>query len=123
MKRMEKTGVRVMSKPSRTSKKSTVKKAVNTRPKKNTAPKTLGKVVIKYDVGFNNSFYIRGRGAGLSWDRGILLKNVGPDEWIWEPTQSFNECEFKILINDQNYEAGDNHHFVCGAALEYTPRF
>lgn len=84
---------------------------------------SLGTVTIKYDVGFSNAFYIRGKGAGLSWDKGVPLKNIGPDEWIWEPLQSFNECEFKVLINDERYETGENRHMICGANVTYTPSF
>jgi hypothetical protein len=60
-------------------------------------PKT--RVVVKYDVGFNNAIYIRGNGANLSWDKGILLKNVKPDEWVWETDLAFTKCEFKVMIN------------------------
>lgn len=81
------------------------------------------RVTIRYDVGFNNSLFIRGRGAGLSWEHGERLKNVGPDEWIWEPTLSGNDCEFKVLINDQQYESGENHHLDEGITLQYVPKF
>lgn len=111
-----------MSKGSRASRKEPAQKGVS-RGKKAPQPKTPGKVIIKYDVGFNNSLYIRGKGAGLSWDKGVPLKNMGPDEWIWEPTQAFNECEFKVLINDQCYENGENHHLAGGASIQYTPFF
>lgn len=80
-------------------------------------------VLVKYDIGFGNMLYIRGQGAGLNWDKGQMMKNVGPDEWKWETDLPFNECEFKVVINDQMYEAGDNHHLARGAKVEYTPRF
>ena len=85
--------------------------------------KTPGRVTIKYDVGFNNALYIRGHGGGLSWEKGVPLKNIGPDEWVWEPSQTFNDCEFKVLINDQYYEGGENHHLAGGATIQYTPSF
>jgi len=84
-------------------------------------PKT--RVVVKYDVGFNNTIYIRGKGANLNWDKGILLKNVKADEWIWECELSFTKCEFKMLINDKQYEIGENHPLNCGATVQYTPKF
>jgi hypothetical protein len=85
--------------------------------------KIPGRVVVKYDVGFNNSLYIRGQGAGLSWDKGVPLQNISPDEWVWEPSVAFNECEFKVLINDASYEGGDNHHLMPGSSVHYTPSF
>jgi len=108
-----------MSKKLKTSKKS----SSSPKPKKVPSPKILGKVIIKYDVGLGNVLFIRGKGAGLSWDKGIPLKNKGADEWVWDPKQSFNECEFKVLINDQTYEAGENHWLTCGATIQYTPSF
>lgn len=81
------------------------------------------KVTIKYDAGFPNQLYIRGKGANLSWDKGMLLKNTKPDEWVWETDASFNHCEFKILINDNQYEEGDNHLVTAGATIVFTPCF
>lgn len=85
--------------------------------------KGLTRIIVKYDVGFHNSLYIRGKGANLSWDRGIPLKNVKADEWLWETDVPFTSCEFKILINDKHYEMGINHTLHQGANLHYTPKF
>lgn len=81
------------------------------------------RLVIKYDVGFGNQLFIRGKGAGLSWEKGIPLKNTKTDEWIWESPLSFTTCEFKILLNDTQYELGDNHPLLCGSSIQYTPQF
>ncbi|KIA78742.1 hypothetical protein DB43_DL00120 [Parachlamydia acanthamoebae] len=81
------------------------------------------RVVIHYDVGFNNHIYIRGKGADLSWDRGVKLKNVKSDEWVWETDIPFHSCEFKVLINDQIYEEGANHHLKHKGSVQYTPKF
>jgi hypothetical protein len=81
------------------------------------------RVVIHCDVGFNNHIYIRGVGADLSWDKGMLLQNTAPDEWVWETDKPFNACEFKVLINDSQYEQGDNHALICEKGLDYQPRF
>jgi hypothetical protein len=84
---------------------------------------TKTRIVIKYDVGFNNSLYLRGNGHSLSWEKGIPLKNSKTDEWVWESDQPFSSLEFKVLINDKQYEAGDNHKVLCGGTIQYTPRF
>lgn len=81
------------------------------------------RVVVKYDVGFSNVLHIRGSGANLSWHKGTPLKNVKKDEWVWETDSSFAACEFKVLVNDAQYETGNNHLLTCGASIEYTPRF
>ena len=84
-------------------------------------PKT--RVTVKYDVGFNNTLYLRGKGANLSWDKGIPLKNIKRDEWTWETDALFSTCEFKVLVNDKHYETGENHTLTCGASIQYTPKF
>jgi hypothetical protein len=80
-------------------------------------------VTVRYNVGYGNQLYIRGRGANLSWEKGIPLKNVKANEWIWETETSFSHCEFKVLINDRNYENGENHYLNPGASIIYTPHF
>lgn len=116
-----------------TSQKSTTKKTSKSKPtttgtttKKSTASKTATKktkVKIKFDVGFENKLFIRGEGAGLSWDKGTLLKNVGSDEWTWETSKSFNTAQFKVLINDTHYEDGENHEIKQGSTKAFTPNF
>lgn len=81
------------------------------------------RVTVKYDVGFSNGIFLRGKGANLSWEKGIPLKNVKNDEWVWETDAPFSTCEFKVLINDSCYELGDNHPLTCGATVQYTPKF
>ena len=83
----------------------------------------VSKVVVKYDVGFNNQLYIRGSAPGLSWDKGVMMKNIGPDEWVWEVAEPFSSCEFKVLINDHWYEGGGNHQISRGSSIQYTPSF
>jgi hypothetical protein len=94
---------------------------IKTRP--HPLPQAKTRILVKYDVGFKNHLYIRGNGAGLSWNKGQPLKNIGRDEWIWETQLPFAECEFKTLINDERYEQGENHRIVSGKFFQYTPRF
>lgn len=91
--------------------------------KENEGRKLATRIIVKYDVGFNNHLFIRGKGANLSWNKGIQLKNSGPDEWIWETDQAFSSLEFKILINDEQYENGDNHLLRQGQIADFTPNF
>ena len=81
------------------------------------------KITIKYDVGFPNQLYIRGKGANLSWEKGQALRNTKNDEWVWENESTFSQCEFKVLINDKQYETGENHHITPGSTVIYSPRF
>ncbi len=81
------------------------------------------RITVKYDVGFSNSLYLRGEGAGLTWNKGVKLKNIKSDEWVWETDHPFVRGEFKVLVNDTHYEVGGNHKLVPGANLVYTPNF
>jgi hypothetical protein len=98
----------------------TISSSSQTKEKKKTK---LTRVVVHCDAGFNNNIFIRGNGANLNWDKGIMLLNTRPDEWVWETDRPFNSCEFKVLLNDSQYEQGDNHTLICENCLEYTPRF
>ncbi len=98
-------------------------RAVLKRENGNGNGKKKTKVTVRYDVGFKNNLYIRGSAAGLSWDRGVLLQNKGADEWVWETSAVFSKCEFKVLINDKQYEAGENHKISSGESIQYKPKF
>lgn len=92
-------------------------------PGTNIQKSTKSRIIIKFDVGFSNILYLRGKGANLNWDQGIPLKNIKADEWIWETETPFTNCEFKVLINDKQYEIGENHLLKPGATVSYTPNF
>lgn len=99
-------------------KKPVVKKTTSTKK-----PLEKTKISIRYDVGFPNNVYIRGEGAGLDWNKGLLCKNVNSNEWIWETKEKFTTCKFKVLINDDQYEVGEDHVVTEGNLVEYTPQF
>lgn len=85
---------------------------------------TVTVVVAKYDVGFGNSLYIRGEGAGLSWETGILMENVGNDVWVWTTSEIADEdLAFKFLVNDEIWSAGDNLSAALGETTTHYPCF
>lgn len=81
------------------------------------------RISVKYNVGFGNLLYIRGNGANLDWNKGLPMKNTKSDEWTWESTTPFTNCEFKVLINDQTFESGPNHQLKSGECVTYVPHF
>jgi hypothetical protein len=87
------------------------------------ARQPVTRIHVRYNIGFPNDLYLRGEGAGLSWTKGKKMENVSSDEWVWESHSSFEECEFKVLVNDSAYEGGYNHHLGCGHEIHYTPHF
>lgn len=87
-------------------------------------PKNLTRILIKYDVGFGNTLSIRGHGLpGISWEKGVSLRNTKANEWLFETPATFTLFEFKVLLNDKVYETGPNHCCKCGSDIQYTPHF
>lgn len=82
------------------------------------------KIVVYYDAGMSNTLFIRGEGApSLHWDKGVPLKNINANEWVYETKERFKEGSFKILINDEVYEAGENHKLLPGSETQIHPQF
>ena len=59
----------------------------------------------------------------MSWNKGVPLKNVGQDLWIWDTSESFDNFEYKIVLNDVEWEKGPNHRSHHGKKEEILPRF
>jgi hypothetical protein len=54
-------------------------------PAAKVAPTTVVTTIsASFDVGFGNALYVRGEGAGLSWDKGLL---IGPPDRLQIPHQ------------------------------------
>ena len=105
----------------KTAKKTTVRKTT----KKAAAKKPISKTTIaaRVDVGFGNNLYIRGEGAGLSWDVFILMKNLSPYEWAWEAKNASKPIEYKLLINDELWANGENQFAMAGDTAITAPTF
>ena len=80
-------------------------------------------ILARVDVGFGNQLFIRGEGAGLSWDKGLALENVTPYEWAFKTAKATAPVEFKFLINDELWADGENLTIEAGESSESTPVF
>lgn len=99
-----------------------VAKKVST--KKATAVKTpTTHIMAHVDVGFGNTLYIRGEGAGLSWEKGIALQNLTPYEWAFTCTPAKGSVTFKFLINDTIWAEGENLTVAVGEKSISSPTF
>ncbi len=87
--------------------------------------KQVGKtsIIARVDVGFGNQLYIRGAGAGLSWEKGLQLENVSSYEWAFATTKARSDVVFKFLINDELWAEGDNIIVAKGATSISSPVF
>lgn len=82
------------------------------------------RIVVQVDPSFPNAIFVRGEGPSeLSWDKGVQLKHEHPDEWVFETDTAFATGEFKVLVNDQTFELGENHSLYPGASIRINPKF
>lgn len=76
----------------------------------------------KIDVGFGNNLFVRGQGAGLSWERGIPLECVDSKTWrLTVPAK--DTLQFKLLINDTVWAKGEDVVATPGKRVEVIPAF
>jgi outer membrane biosynthesis protein TonB len=80
-------------------------------------------IIARVDVGFGNHLYVRGEGAGLSWEKGTALENTSPYEWALKTTKSKSSVTFKFLINDEIWAEGENLTVAAGSASISSPTF
>jgi hypothetical protein len=93
------------------SKKAAAKKAVQTS------------IIARIDAGFGNQLYVRGEGAGLSWEQGTALENTSPYEWVLTTTKATGEVTFKFVLNDEIWAEGDNLTVQAGGESISSPTF
>ncbi|MGB0343964.1 MAG: hypothetical protein ACPGGJ_01090 [Coraliomargarita sp.] len=101
------------------------KKAARKAPAKKKSARKLveTRIVARVDVGFGNALYLRGEGAGLSWEQGTLMENISPYEWAFATTRTNAPIEFKCLINDQVWADGENQTVAAGGTSISSPVF
>ncbi len=101
------------------------KPAASAAPPSVVARPTSSRVTItaKVDVGFGNSLYVRGDGAGLSWNKGILLENVSSDTWSIVLSKVEKPIAFKFVMNDEVWCSGDDYLAAPGDTVTATPVF
>lgn len=83
---------------------------------------SLTTINVKLDVGYGNAVYLRGHGAGLSWERGVPLSCVDSATWRWSGEVK-DPVTFKLLINDSIWSAGSDLTVAPGQKIEVAPAF
>ena len=104
-------------------KKAPTKKAAAPKAKISSKQVVKTSIIARVDVGFGNQLYIRGAGAGLSWEKGLPLENVSAYEWAFATTKAKSDVVFKFLINDELWAEGDNIIVAKGATSISSPVF
>lgn len=80
-------------------------------------------ITARIDVGFGNALFIRGEGAGLSWDQGLAMECVAGDLWRVVLAESARAYTFKFLVNDLTWSTGPDFTAACGTSVTLAPEF
>lgn len=80
------------------------------------------RIIVKYDAGFGNKLFIRGSGPNMNWGKGVELRNIDKDTWVYETNES-RGFEYKILLNDKTWEKDKNHNIERDKKQEIRPAF
>ncbi len=112
--------------PAEPSQRKAERKALTAKPttkRQSSPPKCRTIVQAQIDVGFGNSLFIRGEGAGLSWDKGQPLTCVDGNRWDWSSEQAKDKVVFKLLLNDTTWTKGENVEVQAGKTVKIVPQF
>lgn len=101
-------------------KKTTTKKAA---AKATPAKLKLTRIVAHVNVGWGKQLYIRGEGAGLSWEQGIPMLCENDTEWHWVAETDVCPISFKFLIDDKIWALGENITINAGDVHISEPSF
>ncbi len=71
-------------------------------------PFCLTEIQARYDAGFGRSLSLRGEGDSLSWERGFPMINTGPEGWSLALTEISEGFEYKLLLDDEIWQQGEN---------------
>lgn len=85
----------------------------------------LLRIRVHYDVGVGNRITVRGDTDPFCWDQGIDARNTADDIWEFQVPRipAGKKFEFKPLINDAIYSAGENYVGTGRKTLDIYPAF
>jgi hypothetical protein len=85
----------------------------------------LTPIRVHYNVGVGNRITARGDTDPFRWDCGLDAQNAAADVWELqlERVPAGQTFQFKPLINDTTYSAGDNYVGTGGQTLDIYPAF
>lgn len=87
------------------------------------AKPVVATITAQIDIGFGNALYVRGEGAGLSWDQGLLMNCVSNSEWQCVLGESARPIVFKFLVNDLSWSTGEDFTVAAGTNVTLSPTF
>jgi len=79
-------------------------------------------ITIQYPARLGEHLYIRGEGAGFTWEQRVPLINIDANTWqLRQPMHG--EFKFKILLNNEEWETGNDHLAKGGDEISVSPVF
>lgn len=100
-----------------------VKPAAAPASAKKSSAKKVTRIVAHVDIGWGNMLYIRGEGAGLSWEQGVPMICNNGSEWHWIAETEDGPISFKFLVNDEKWALGENVTINAGDVHISDPAF
>lgn len=82
----------------------------------------LTKLSVKCQVPPDHTLFIRGSGEGLCWEKGVPLVKDAEDTWVI-PLHIRSTISFKILLDDNEWETGDDHTLIPEKHSTIQPYF
>ena len=81
-------------------------------------------VAVKKLMGIGNKPFLRGSGAGLSWDKGVEMEFQEIGKWTWSAPVDLSEAiEIQIYRNDGEADRKGKYSLRLGQRLEIMPEF
>ena len=75
-------------------------------------------------IGIGNKPYVRGSGAGLSWEQGQEMEFQEIGKWRWvAPAEMEAPVELQIYRNDTDADQSGKYRLEPGEKLEVSPVF
>ncbi len=100
-----------------------VKPAPVPKPKPVVSKPVRTTISAQVDVGFGNALFMRGEGAGLSWDVGAAMECVSANLWRIVLPESAHGHTFKFLANDLTWSLGEDYSAANGVSVTFSPEF
>lgn len=75
-------------------------------------------------IGIGNKPYLRGSGAGLNWEKGVVMEFQEIGKWRWvAPSDLDAPVELQIYRNDEDPDQSGKYTIESGQKLEVSPVF
>ena len=94
--------------------------------KRERTKKSDSAVVASVFIGIGNKPFVRGSGAGLSWDKGIAMEFVEIGKWQWIPPADLDvdePVELQLFRNDEDVDSTGKYTLEPGQQLDISPVF